>query len=147
MWLQLTNRLFQKSISGSINPVLWQKGIYDIDSSLILSDDLGGRGENKHRAWYGDKVLGAHVAKFTITFFQDSLDRRVASNIASVALSNRFLRQNVSTILPRYDESWTNKNAGTTVEAAVSRLPEEAIDDLAECLVKKAMNEIIRGAK
>ena len=93
---------------------------------------------------------GAHVAKFTITFFQDSLDRRVASNIASVALSNRFLRQNIPTILPGYDEpdeSWTDKNAGTTVEAAVSRLPEQAIDDLAECLVKKAMNEIIRGAK
>mmetsp|Transcript_23899 Transcript_23899/g.50019 ORF Transcript_23899/g.50019 Transcript_23899/m.50019 type:complete len:151 (+) Transcript_23899:43-495(+) len=150
MWFHRTDTLLQKCTSGSIRPVLWQNGISNINQIYILPTEFGGRDENKHRAWYGDKVLGAHVAKYTMTLFQDSIDRRVASNIASVALSNRFLRQNIPTILPGYDhknELWTDRNAGTAVEAAVSYLSEAQNDDLAEWLVKEAIIHIIRDAK
>lgn len=92
-------------------------------------------------------MLGAHVAKFTLKLFEDNLDRRVASEIASEALSNQFLKKNVSTILPGYDQVWTRHNAGTAVEAAVSRLRDEHVEDLAQYLVKKAMNELNGGAK
>ena len=161
IWLQHTNYLLQKSTSGTIRtirPAQWQQGVKQIDPYLILPSELGGSDDNKHRAWYGDKVLGAHVARFTMTFFQDSLDRQVASTIASIALSNRFLHEKFPTIVPKdklyhgtvpQDEFYHGNEAmaGTAVEAAVSRMSERKIDDLSQYLVKEAINEIIRNAK
>ena len=116
---------------------------------LILPKDMGGRDENLHRAWYGDKVLGAHIATFTLNLFQDSLDQQVASRIASVALSNRFLYQKASIIIPENDPStFRNESmAGTIVETAVSRMSKPEIDDLSQYLVKEAINELIRQTK
>ena len=150
MYVQRSIYLLQKSVSSSINPVRWQRGIKDnINPSQILPAELGGSDQNIHRAWLGDKILGAHVAKYTSNLFKDSLDRGVASSIASVALSNRFLRENISTILPGYYETheWTDKTAGTVVEAAVSLMSDKETDDLAQYLVKKAINENILSSK
>lgn len=124
MWLQRSTTLLQKSVSGSILPTLWQNGVRWVDTDLYRTADLGGREENKHRAWYGDKVLGYHVAKTTMSLFQDSLDRHTASSIASVALSNRFLQKHLPVILPKEagesqpvskedDTAWTRRKSKT----------------------------------
>jgi len=120
-----------------------------IEQERILTPHLGGNDVNLHRAWYGDKILGASLAKNTLSFFEDSLDRQVASKIASVALSNHFLQRNVSVILPDSDASWHSgaKETGTMIEAAISQMPEEKVDDLANYLVKEAINQLIRGEK
>ena len=151
MWLQRTNTLFQRCISSNSSSSIrsWQHGVKQIEQKRILTPHLGGNDANLHLAWYGDKILGASLAKFTLDLFQESLDRHVASKIASVALSNRFLQQNVSVILPDCDVAWHSsaKETGTMIEAAISQMPEEKIDDLAKYLVKEAMNELIRGRK
>ena len=98
-------------------------------------------------AWYGDKLLGYHVAKCTVELFGTSLDRDVASKIAAVALSNRHLYKNVSIILPGYEASWTAPTAGTSVEAAVALVRAEENEDLAQWLVKTAINAKIKGAR
>ena len=83
-----------------------------------------------------------------MTLFEDSLDRSVATKIASVAMSNEFLSRNISTILPNYDLSCQSAKAnGTVVEAAVSLMSDQENDDLAKWLVMNAVNEIIREAK
>ena len=147
MWLQRTNTLLARLPNSSSSIRSWQQGVKQIEQERILTPHLGGNDVNLHRAWHGDKILGASLAKFTLSFFQDSMDRHVASKIASVALSNRFLQQNVAKILPDCDASWHSgaKETGTMIEAAISQMPEEKVDDLAKYLVKEAMNELIRG--
>ena len=143
MWLRRTNQLLQRSI----HPTLWQQAVARLDPCQILPVDSGGRAENKNAAWYGDKLLGYHVAKCTVELFGTSLDRDVASKIAAVALSNRHMYKNVSIILPGYEASWTAPTAGTSVEAAVALVRAEENEDLAQWLVKTAINAKIKGAR
>lgn len=43
-------------------PGVWQRGMGQLFENDVLPQSLGGKPENKHLAWYGDKILGLAAA-------------------------------------------------------------------------------------
>jgi hypothetical protein len=135
-------------------PGVWQRGVSEFFDSDILPQSLGGKPENEHLAWYGDKILGVSVAKSFVGLFGASLDRGVATKICSTAVSNSFMRQHFDALVPilaiaqDIQPKLTNENAGTIIETGVARLymqnRSKEINDLSDWLMKEAMVDVIK---
>ena len=130
-------------------PTKWQSGVSEFLDAELLPYTLGGKPENIHLAWFGDKVLGFHVAESIFSLFGSSLHRGVATEILSRAVSNRFMKENVDILLPVLSKAqdlepkMTDHNVGTIVETAVARLSLQRrsaeIKDLAQFLLPQAV--------
>ena len=136
-------------------PGIWQRGISEFFDSDILPQSLGGKPENHHLAWYGDKILNNAVAKSLVDLFGSPLDRGVATHVHSKAVSNSFLRENAPVLIPilynaqDIQPKLTDNIAGTIVETGVAKLymnkRRKEIDDLAKFLSKEALIDIVRN--
>ena len=133
-------------------PGIWQRGICEFFDSDILPQSLGGKPENDHLAWYGDKILNYAVANSLVDLFGSSLDRGVASQVHSKAVSNSFLRNNASILIPilynaqDIQPKLTDRTAGTIIETGVARMHmdkrKREINDLAKWLYTEAFRGI-----
>lgn len=111
--------------------------------------NIGGSRSQKMKAWYGDMVLGAAVARELINQ-RPRIHNAVA--LHGTAVSNEILSSKATTILPNIpkqiteDETFLNLSEhaiGTIVEAAiaeVNEIDEAAVKDLAVYLVKISRN-------
>jgi hypothetical protein len=142
-------------------PGVWQRGVSGLFDSYILPESLGGRPENIHLAWLGDKILAIHVANCLVDIFGRPIHRGVASEIHSTAVSNKFLRNHFGSLVPilanaqDIEPKLTDEIAGTVVETAIARIhsqsqesgPRKAheIIDLSNYLVKSAIIDKIQS--
>jgi hypothetical protein len=140
-------------------PGVWQRSVSQLFDSDILPESLGGKPENIHLAWQGDKILGIHTANSLVDTFGRPIHRGVASEIHSMAVSNKFLKNHFQSLLPYLanakdiEPKLTDEIAGTMVETAIARIhaqsqangPRKAneIIDLSNYLVKSAIVEKI----
>lgn len=131
-------------------PYVWIEAVRRIKHVNILPLSLGGSPENKHLAWYGDKILGMAVASSLFSLFDSTLHRGVATSISDRAISNDFLGRNAESLLPKallertkMRGALSNKSLGTIIETAVARLRlekrEKPIGDLARWLKAKSV--------
>ncbi|KAL7520834.1 hypothetical protein ACHAWX_005537 [Stephanocyclus meneghinianus] len=147
--LKASNNAVQPMLVAKNIPCVWQRNVSRFFDSDILPQNLGGKSENVHLAWYGDKVLGVHVAESVRKLFGSSLHRGVASEIYSKAVSNSFMSEHVEILLPILSKAQdlqpklTNETVGTIIETAVARMKMngkiDAIDDLSEWLRTEAL--------
>jgi hypothetical protein len=145
-------------------PGLWQRGVSGLFDSDVLPESLGGKPENTHHAWLGDKILEIHVANCLVDIFGRPIHRGVASEIHYTAVSNKFLRNHFGSLVPilanaqDIEPKLTDEIAGTAVETAIARIHSQSqengqrkaheIIDLSNYLVKSAIvDKIWSGMK
>lgn len=140
---------------------IWQDACRKVPHARILPTGSGGNSNQRFQGFLGDKLLGAaaaHVVEETIVSLRDnssnnsntrnsshnelSVDAGCASALCNIALSNRFLHAYADLLLPtqclELTQHMGDHGVGTMVEAAVAAVYEfdqEAVNDLARCLL------------
>jgi hypothetical protein len=148
------------SLNAPAPPRLWQAACLKVPYPQLLPEFLGGPSNQPYRAFVGDKILGATAARVleeTISGFPENyntnelsvitLDKGCATELFSIALSNRFLHAHAKLLLPKecmelvVGSNMSDHSVGTMVEATVAAVDEfdkEAVSDLARWLITGA---------
>ena len=153
-----TTSFLMKAVPTKNNlPGVWQRGMGQLFENDVLPQSLGGKPENKHLAWYGDKILGLAAATSLVGIFGESLDRGVATQIHSKAVSNSFMREKFDVLVPVLANAQdiqpkiTDNIAGTIIETGVARFyiqkKRAEINNLVDWLLKQAIIDSIRSCK
>ena len=153
----LMRRAIHAPPAAPLSPPLsqWLLAVASVPRQKLIPPGLGAETDEANvDAFYGDKVLGAAVARALRHVEPNEIG--YMSIVSSEAVSNRNLAQKLEQILPTQSDgiakisSRALHDAGTMVEAAVAAVDgmddgDRAIRNLAEWLVSEAISTVATG--